>query len=63
MINDHLHSVAEVEVVISVAIIFALTETTANEVKREWYKGDSSPHAETEVNDPSLDEETFDTSV
>ena len=63
MVNDQLHSVAEIEVVISVAIIFALTETSANEVEREWYEGNSTPHTETEVNNPSLDKETFDTSV
>ena len=63
MVNDQLHSVAEVEVVISVAIIFALTETSANEVEREWDEGNSAPDTETEVDDPSLDDEAFETSV
>ena len=63
LVKDQLHSVAEVEVVISVAIIFALTETSADEVEREWDEGNSAPYTKTEVNNPSLDDEAFETSV
>ena len=61
--HDQLHSIAEVEVIVGVAIVFTLAETRANEVERCGEPGDSEPHTETEVNDPSLDEEAFDTSV
>ena len=61
--HDQLHSIAEVEVIVSVAIIFTLAETRADEVERCGEPSDSEPHAETEVNDPSLDEEAFGSAV
>ena len=58
-----MHSIAEVEVIVSVAVIFALAETRADEVERCWEPGDSEPHAKTEVNHPSLDEEASESTV
>ena len=61
--NDQLHSVAEVEVIICVAIIFTLPEACSSDMEGCWEEGDSEPHAETEINNPPLNEETFNTSI
>ena len=63
IVYDQMHSITEVEVVVGVAIVFTLAETGTDEVERCGEPGDSEPHTETEVDDPSLDEEAFDSSV
>ena len=57
------HSIAEVEVIVGVAVVFTLSETRADEVERCREPSDSEPNAETEVDDPSLDEEALESAV
>ena len=50
-------SIREIEVVISVVIIFSLSDEWSNHMKGSWDKSESSPYSHSEVNNPSLDEE------
>ena len=56
-------SVGEVEVVISVIVIFSLTSESSNGVQYGWDEGHSSPDSDTEVNNKSLNEEFASSSV
>ena len=56
-------SVTEVEVVIGVVIVLALTEQRANEVESEGHPGDAEPHTEGKISDESLSEKALDATV
>ena len=56
-------SVREVEVIVSVVIVLTLSEERSDKVEGEWYPGDSHPDSDTEIHNPSLDEESFNTTV
>ena len=51
------YSIREIEVIVSVVIVFSLSEARSNEVDGEWQPSESDPNSETEIDDPSLDEE------
>ena len=63
VVHEQFHSVAEVEVVVSVAVVFTLAEAGADEVEGEWDGSDSEPYAHAKVDNPSLDEEAFNAAV
>ena len=56
-------SVREVEVVVSVVVIFALTEAREDEVEGDWEPRDAEPDSEGEVANPSLDDESLESTV
>ena len=56
-------SVGEVEVVVCIIIILTLTKTRHYEVESCWNPGKAEPNTESEITNPSLDNETFKTSV
>ena len=56
-------SVREVEVIVGVSIVLTLTNERANGVEGKRQEGNATPHTETEVNNPSLDDESLDTTV
>ena len=56
-------SIREVEVVISVVVIFALAEAREDEVERAWEPCDAEPDSESEVANPSLDDETLEATI
>ena len=61
--DDYQCSVAEVEVVISVVVIFALAEAGADEVEGNGEPRNSEPDAETVVDDNTVDEESLEATV
>ena len=56
-------SIREIEVIVSVVIVFSLPEEGPDEVHGEWQPGESDPDSEAEVDDPSLDEELTSSTV
>lgn len=54
-----LRSVTEVEVVISVVVIFSLTEARANKVESNWEPRNSKPNAQAVINNYSVNEEAL----
>ena len=57
------HSVREVEIVVSVVIVFTLAEAGSDEVECEGSPCDSEPYSKTKVDGPSLDEEALESAV
>ena len=56
-------SIREIEVVVGVVIVLALTEAGEHEVQSEGNERDTAPDANAEVDNPSLDEEALHASV
>ena len=56
-------SVTEVEVVVGVVIVLALSEEGSNEVEGAGEPGDAEPDAETVVNDDAVNEESLEATV
>ena len=59
----HLHSVREVEVIVSIVIILSLSDEGTDEVDRGWDPDHSKPNSAAKVNNPSLNEEFTSTTV
>ena len=59
----YISSVTEVEVIVGVVIILALTKERSYEVEGEWHPSDTEPYSESEISDPPLDKETLCTTV
>ena len=57
------YSIWEVEVIISVVIIFSLSKARSDKVESEWEPCNSYPDSHSEINNPSLKEELISTSV
>ena len=58
-----LRSIREIEVIVSVGIVFTLAEERSNQMEREWKPSKSNPHSEDEVDHESLDEELIGSTV
>ena len=56
-------SIREVEVIISVSIIFSLSEESSNSVKSSWDPNHSQPDSAAEINNKSLEGESTNSSV
>ena len=56
-------SVREVEIIISIVVIFSLTETSEDEMESEGNPGHSYPNTEAVINKNSIDEEALDATV
>lgn len=56
-------SVREVEVVVRVVVVLALTKTRHNEMESDGDPGDAEPNSKGKVTHPSLNNEALETSV
>ena len=63
MLNQQWFSIREIEVIVSVVIVFSLSDQRTNKVNGGWKPCKSEPDSATEVNNPSLDEELAGTTV
>ena len=61
--HGHLRSVREVEVIVGVVIVLALTEAGESEVDRSGNERNTTPDLDTVVDDISLEEESVGTAV
>lgn len=58
-----LHSVTEVEVIVGVGVILALSEYRADEVESAHGECNAHPHAEGVIDDDTVDEEALETTI
>ena len=61
--KQRLCSIREVEVIVSVVIVLSLSKERSKSVESEWNESDSSPNANTVVNNNSLDDVLSEASV